>query len=418
MARSLEMDLSLLEQDEFEYERRIRNHYEPPAQARLMSSLGIVAHWIREDDQRAVDPLTIQHGIEEGDLVEEMELCASRLNELYEQVHTAYVVSGSFENVNVEDARKIGSRLIHYDLRIRRIDVSAFTPAQQGSCTQARQKGDIARTIMAGVLSSIVSRSNTTGTNSTGTSNGTTTTVATEQNGSGHGLSTDHQVIRNAPDALNVINSTALSDGSAPQFDINTAPYDAAVEARKRQDAEAARRNTEYQICSARIGDLNDDVQFEYCSPMGPRRRELAHGMMLRLKQLQQTLSAIRVLNTDPALKDAIERDTTTLVQLQYILQANVMVHAQLQMQQQATQVANPQTPAVNTTGRSQSAPANTQSRAQSTIHPPPQTQFFDRAIDGLTFNVSDQFSVNDSQLDRAVNGIMRDAQMRLIRHM
>lgn len=123
MARHLKLNARYLESEEFAYEKRIRSDRQPPPHALLMSELGVVVHWIENE---TVDPVTIPHQIAEDQIIPEIELCCENLESLADDVNTQFVTTGSYTGVDIEEVRKWASRLVHYDYRIRRIDVTTL----------------------------------------------------------------------------------------------------------------------------------------------------------------------------------------------------------------------------------------------------------------------------------------------------
>lgn len=276
MTNNLKFDVAQLEPEVIDYEKNIRSHYGKPPHAALLSELGIVSRWIEQEISNKTDPVTLGHKIGADDIMTEVQICVSKIKELHDQVVASFASVGSFEASNLEEATNLGSRLIHYDYRIRRIDTSEFSPEQQQMCGQAQRDGMVARSILVGVVVYLSRPQPNESASSTRTSSthNTTGTTSRDDNQSNQAGSVDQRLPEHGHGQP--LNSTGIEQpNDTPAFEVthgDQPPYNAVVDVQKRLDAEAARRMTEYQICSGRIAELHEDVRTEYCMSISPRR--------------------------------------------------------------------------------------------------------------------------------------------------
>lgn len=436
MANNLQFDVTFLEPDELAYEKRIRNERPPPPHAMLMSEMGILVRWIESETG---DPVTIPHQIPEDDIAAEIDLCCQKLNELAEDVTTKFVLTGSFDGVEIGEAKKLASRLVHYDYRIRRIDVSALGADIIAKCEKAQRRGIVARTIVAGAvgvltrendISNPIHQSTSTTTEQSLPTIPPLTTVPTG------GVSAQHEIpgVNGqqqpappfAPQASH--NSTINNplDLSAEQ-----APYNVQSEIQKRFEAETVRRMQEYEICVGRIEELHEDISEEYCNAMSPRRPEEAHKLMNRLLGLESVLKCLLTWASDVQFRKKIEFEISRLLRDAYILYTNMVVYAQNtngpmpnlphpslwypqgQMSAHGTGTAMPST---NTNNHATHVSGI---RANSTMHQGPSNPHsvsvpllpFERAINGLSFNLPPTMGIHDTSLSRGVDEVIRNTQ-------
>lgn len=433
MSHNLKLDPRYLEPDELAYEKDIRSHYTPPKHVMYMSEMGVVAHWMNEEE---IDPETLPHKIPTDDIGKEIEKCSEKIKELHELVLGKFVTTGSFIGASLEEAAKIGSRLVHYDYRIRRIDISGCTEDQQSLHADAQNKGAVARSVVAGAIAvlspppanEIPTTSNALA-HTVNDTHGTHNQQQDNQSGPILPVPTGPQqsVSTQQPNGPG-LNSTGIEPirTEFPQFDLTNpeqSPYNAAADVQKRMETEAARRATEFELCLGRIADLHSDIMNEYCLPISPRRPSEAQGFMNRLQDLERVLRNLFVLASDSVTKREIEEAMTKLLRDAYVLQTNIMVHAQ--QTQKPIPTALPPTiwdaPAGNPpqnlslythTG---TRPNTQVGQAHSTMHPVHPNQvsvpLFNRAVDGLTFNVSQPFTVHDTPLASGVRDVIQDTR-------
>lgn len=329
------------------------------------------------------------------------------------------MVVGQLDEDKLDEAKTLASRVLHYGMRLKRIDQDGCTPDQVTTCTDTERKSDLVRVILTGILANNVTAPSpnvTTGTNTTGSS-GTNITGASSSGGGQTVHQNDEpnrQGRQNGPQTDSIppggptLNSTVI--GSDP-FNANAnisgasnveTPYNAANEMQRRREAETARRLAEFQVCKGRIEELHEDVYNEYCRPSSPRRPIEAQAQYDRLVALEAVLRGILSLTTDPVLKEEIEQQISLLLVDSYVLQANIMVAAR-QLGGRATNTPTPVGRLPQTAGQ-----------AHSTIRPQahqPSVQYFNRELDAMTFNVSQPFTIHDSQMARGVDAVLNDAR-------
>lgn len=204
------------------------------------------------------------------------------------------------------------------------------------------------------------------------------------------------------------INSTMNDRHTPPPFDdTNTdrTPYNAAAEARQRAETEVERRTQEYRICEGRVHDLHEDIQAEYCRTSGMKRPAEAIGFRNRSAALEGVLRGLQALTTDIVMRTSIERDLNTLMCDSYILRANL---AELHQQPFQRQTVSPTPNIQNPQPRAAHAETFPVNLRPSMVQP--SVRYFDRQVDGLTFNVSNPTQFNDSQPARAADAIQNEA--------
>lgn len=418
MARHLKLDATYLEPDEVAYERRIRNERPLPPHAMLMSEMGILVRWIESETE---DPVTIPHQLNDDQMNDEIDLCCQRLNELTDEVTAKFVVTETFDSVGLEEAKKLASRLVHYDYRIRRIDSASVNNDAKASMGKLQRRGIVARTILAGAISALTTHTQENNVSAqpsiqhdqSSTAAHNTDPLTVHQDTSANGPQQGQQIGPSIP-----LNSTVNNlDVSVEQTAFNVRS-----EMQRRTDAEAARRVQEYEICVGRIDELHEDISEEYCSAVSPRRPSEASKFMSRLLGLESVLKCLLSSASEAQFRRNIESQLSRLVRDAYILYTNMVIHAQntngpmpgilhpslWQPQSQPTR----------------SMPANqTQvihSRANSTMHQGqgqanPHTSVpllpFEQAVNGLTFNLPPTMGIQDTSLSRGVDEVLRNTQ-------
>lgn len=436
MSRHLELNARFLEPEELAYEKRIRSDREPPQHVLLMSELGVVVHWI---EKKTVDPVNIPHQLREDQLGPEIELCCEKLESLAEDVSTQFVGTGSFTGIEIEEVQKWASRLVHYDYRIRRIDMTTLDADVKAKSEKAQQRGSVARALVAGALAALEpahERDSTIQTRSdSGAQSSTTDPLITAPAGS---ISADPNLNANAngrEQSAPAFNSTM--NGTNPDLSVDQSLYAANVELQKRADAETARRLQEYDICVGRIEELHADIIEEYCSPMSLKRPKEASKLMSRLLGLETVLKCLLGCASDAQFRKKIESEISRLLGDAYILYTNMVLHAQStntpmsnipypaswQAQRQTNALGAGAAPAVLPTAGNLATNSNHTPgiRANSTMHPTatnavPQVSMpllpFEQAINGITFNTTTPaFGINDTSLSRGMAQVTRNTQ-------
>lgn len=399
MAQNLIMDVACLEEEEFTYERDLRSHYDLPDHSALLSPLGILSRWLEKDRNNGIDPSTLPHKIVTENVTAEYSKSLGKIGEIHTAVMSKFLAAAQLNEIETAEALKLASRCVHWEFRISRFETSEFTEEQKTAHIEIKQKLSVAKVLLSVALQNHFSnrqQHDSQTTNGSGISN------------AGNSAHTSADPPPNGPQ---VHNSTVIgptpTEFNASHVTQTDSPYDAAADVQRRQETEAARRLSEYEINKGRIDDLHEDIHNEYCRAVSPRRPAEATTLMNRLNSLEAVLRGILNLTTDPMLKSAIERDMTLLVVDSYILQANIMVAAQQQISSRTS------VPGVSTPVQRPNV-ALTVGQAHSTMRPSPylpSVQYFNRELDGMTFNVSHPFNVQDPQMTRGVDAAVREAR-------
>lgn len=409
-----------LTQDEREYEMKIRSDYTNPPHHLLMSQMGILAYWLNHEKTNNIDPITLAHRIASENIDEENDASVVKVNEIHQSIISECLAIDLSNEENVQKVIALVTQLLHYDMRLKRLEGSEFSEQRTNARTEARQKCDISRAILNGILADMPAAPNITMANSSNASSNNTASTASGSTQT-HSVLTDNNAQVNDPN----LNSNGSANDSARPLDLNStainadhlqanlssstsadSPYNAAADMQRRRDAETARRMSEFHVCKGRIEDLHEDIEGEYCRSTSPRRSSEAQPLYERLRALEACLNGILALTVDATFKLEITRQKEILLRDAYVLQFNVMIAATNSGDRTATTNSIPPAPRQNIT--------HTVGQAHSTIRPQQQqisVPYFTRELDAMTFNVSHPFNVNDSQTIRGMEAIVNDAR-------
>lgn len=389
MSEILIMDLSQLDPSEVEYEVRIRSHYEPPPNARMLTDLGRATYWLAEDRANQVKPEALLHGLAEDQIAIELETCRGHILTIHDTVMEQVVLTGSFDQL--PEATKLTSQLLHYHWRLMRLAPAELTQEQGEQREERLKQSRVAQTMLAAVIMANFRPETAANTTETGTNTMPSQPRqppadrpnAENQADATHG--SRQSGMAEPPHA----NSTLNGDGADEH---NQTPFNVQADVQHRIELEAARRAEEYRICRERVTELHEDIHNEYCRPTSLKRPEEANRYMTRLTGFDSVMRNIFRLTTDVEMRTRIEQDINLLVADKYILEANLL----------RVPLSYP------------SPLGNPTTRAHSTIRPPniyPTINLYDREIDGMTFNASHPYGLGDGQTNRNANGARVDVR-------
>lgn len=150
--RIFRIDPAHLEHDELVYEESIRPATGDTTGQGANTLLGTVTQRMNREREDGIDPSTVGslNDAEEGVIHAEIQACRGALKRLFEQIDNQAIVA--MTHVPAENAPKIKSRTMHYELRLKRIPVGRLPPENREKHEKMLKKCQRKQTMLDGIL--------------------------------------------------------------------------------------------------------------------------------------------------------------------------------------------------------------------------------------------------------------------------